>query len=184
MTLTDQEFADEIARRKAEAAAVSTATDTLSTSDMAELNRLTQLQATNPTDAELAQVRGAQAPYLGDAVARHAPEGRVLTDQEVAKANEVKNRPDKYYPVKTGDTFETIATELGHDGEGQALFDHAHEGGISNGELTARHTNLISGADGKAVDIRGALLPVLTKEQFTAKTKLVEGQSLLLPKGW
>jgi hypothetical protein len=111
---------------------------------------------------------------------------KTVTDQAAvaAKAEKEKNKPDKYYAIKTGDTLDSIAKELNHEGEGQALFDYAHDGGVSNGELVAAHSNLIRGANGDARDERGALVPVFGKEHVTTKTKLVEGQSLLLPKGW
>jgi len=93
-------------------------------------------------------------------------------------------KPDSYYAVLTGDTCDSVAKKLGHDGEGQALFDAAHPGGISNGENIARHLNLIAGADGEKTDDNGRLIPVLKPEDVNPGTKLVEGQSLLLPTGW
>jgi hypothetical protein len=101
-----------------------------------------------------------------------------------AKAKDAANKPDKYYAVKTGDTLDSIAKELGHEGEGQALFDYSHDGGVTNGEQIANHDNLIRGANGEARTERGALVPVVTKDDVTPKTKLVEGMALLLPKGW
>lgn len=90
---------------------------------------------------------------------------------------------DRYFPVKTGDTFAKIAKELGHEGEAQALMDAAHPGGPTNQEQAARHLNLVAGADGEATDSDGRLIPVLKPEQVTANTKLVEGMALLLPGG-
>ncbi len=140
----------------------------LSTTDQAELDRLTKQQAA------LVAIGGVLSPADTTAL-----------NKLKAKSTAAKNpKPDKYYAVKTGDTLDSIAKELGHEGEGQALFDHAHDGGVGNGEQIANHDNLIRGANGEAVNERGALVPVIDKTQVTTKTKLVEGLSLLLPKGW
>jgi hypothetical protein len=136
--------------------------------DQAELTRLTVLQT------RLTEIGGTLSP--ADQVS--------LTKLQTKSTASKTVRPDKYYAVKTGDTLDSIAKELGHEGEGQALFDHAHDGGVSNGEQIANHDNLIRGADGNAIDGRGALVPVINKDQVTGKTKLVEGMALLLPKGW
>jgi hypothetical protein len=90
---------------------------------------------------------------------------------------------DNYYAVKTGDTFAGIAEELGHPDGGQELMDAGH-GGPTNGELAAGHFNRLAGADGEATDDQGRLIRVLEAKDVTTKTKLIEGQSLLLPKGW
>lgn len=90
---------------------------------------------------------------------------------------------DKYFPVKTGDTFAKIAKELGHEGEAQALMDASHPGGPTNQEQAAKHLNLVAGADGEATDSDGRLIRVLESGDITANTKLVEGLSLLLPGG-
>lgn len=91
---------------------------------------------------------------------------------------------DRYYAVKTGDTAASIAKDLNHEGEGAALLGARHPGGPSNGDLIAGHLNLISGANGEATDDQGRLLIPVTPDQVNEKTKLVEGQSFLLPEGW
>jgi hypothetical protein len=100
------------------------------------------------------------------------------------KKEQPKDELDQYYPVKTGDTFESIAKSLGKDGKAQELFDSSHKGGVANNEIVARHINLISGANGDAKDERGRRIPVLTGEDVSLTTPLTEGLSLLLPKGW
>ncbi len=101
-----------------------------------------------------------------------------------AKAKAEANRPDQYHAVVTGETFEGIAKAYGHDGDGDLLKDFAHSGGESNGALAASHDNLIRGANGEAKNERGILVPVTAADQISKTTKLTEGQSLLLPKGW
>jgi hypothetical protein len=91
--------------------------------------------------------------------------------------------PDRYFAVKTGDTFDSIAEELNHKGEGQALLDASH-GNETNGEIAAGHANRLRGADGERTDANGAIIPMIKPENMTTKFKLIEGQSLLLPKGW
>jgi hypothetical protein len=100
-------------------------------------------------------------------------------------AGEIGSKPmDRYYAVKTGDTADSIAKDLGHEGQGADLLNAKHPGGPANGELIAGHLNLVSGANGEATDGNGRLLIPVTTDQITVKTKLVEGQSFLLPEGW
>ena len=101
-----------------------------------------------------------------------------------AAAEEQAAKVDSYYAVLTGDTCDSIAKKFNHEGDGQALFDYSHPGGLSNGENIARHLNLVSGADGEKTDDQGRLLRVLKVEDCGPKTKLVEGQSILLPTDW
>lgn len=85
------------------------------------------------------------------------------------KKTTLSDTRDEYYPVRTGDTFDSIAKDLGHEGEGQKLLDASH-GAETNGDLAAAHARLISGTD--------------EPKEVKTTTKLTEGQSLLLPKGW
>jgi hypothetical protein len=110
------------------------------------------------------------------------PAAAAAEDQAEAKAAPAA-QADRYYAVKTGDTYDGIAAELGHKDGGQELMDASH-GGPTNGELSAGHFNRLAGADGEATDDQGRLIRVLAAGDVTTKTKLVEGQSLLLPKGW
>jgi hypothetical protein len=90
-------------------------------------------------------------------------------DKQASDAAASDAARDHYYAVKSGDTFESIAKALGHDGEGQALMDTSH-GGPTNAEQAAGHAGRLAGSEDPPA--------------ITSKTKLIEGLSLLLPEGW
>lgn len=133
-----------------------------------------------PTLAEYVAA-GYQAETYGSRFANSVEP--TTADAEDQPAKDEGEPMDRYYAVKTGDTFDGIAAELGRKDGGQELMDASH-GGPTNGELAAGHFNRLAGADGEAVDGQGRLVRVLEPKDVTTKTKLVEGQSLLLPKGW
>jgi hypothetical protein len=164
---TDAEFQAEVARR-----------DQLASEERA---RVAAERAANvgpdesgfPTDAEF-QAEVARRDQL-------ASEERARVAAE--RAANVGPEMDHYYAVKTGDTFDSIAEDLGHKGDGQALLDASH-GAETNGEIAAGHNNRTRGADGERTDANGAIIQMVKPENVTTRFKLIEGQSLLLPKGW
>lgn len=134
--------------------------------------------------AAIAALRAAGAPDSTIRAVQYQQEQAAEKRRKIA-AGEINPKPvDRYYAVKTGETADSIAKDLGHEGQGADLLNARHPGGPSNGELIAGHLNLVSGANGESTDGQGRLLVPVTTDQITSKTKLVEGQSFLLPEGW